>query len=119
MLPATTYEVTDSFGRTRLADSINEYNFALALHAEGKRFWFQYEVQGGHSLKGGAVVDFLVYNPFREAVDIEAAYWHRDTADERFRDAIVEAFLGRPIIKVTDTETETVEAARRAVKRYL
>ena len=119
MLPSTTYSVTDSFGRTQQADSENEYNFAQALHAEGKTFWFQYQVRGGHGMKGGYILDFMVYDPFRKGVDIEGPYWHRKTNEERFRDAIIEAFLGGPIIKIPDEETKTVDAARRAVRKYL
>jgi len=111
--------VVDSFGRSQQADSEPEYLFAQALLAEGKRFWFQYSVRGGHGLKGGIILDFLVYDPFRIGIEIIGGYWHRETSEERFRDAIVEQFLGRELIKRPDTEIDTYDKARRAVKRYL
>ena len=119
MLPSTSYEVTDSFGRTRLADSKSEYFFSLALHSYKIRFWFQYTVQGGHTLKGGVVVDFMTYVPFRQPVEIIGAYWHQETNEERFRNSIVESAFGTPIIEVPEDECDDLDKAKSAVRRYL
>ena len=118
MLPDVLY-ITDLMGRTLQADSQNEYFFAIALQRERIPFIYQYAVKGGHMLPGGAVLDFMCFNPFRIGVEIVGAYWHRNTSRDRFRYAIIESFLGRPIQDISEEESATVDAAVMAVRKYL
>lgn len=54
-----------------------EYFFALALEKYGLGYMFQVDYFGGRRLRGGIVLDFLVFTvPFPTPVYINGEYWH-------------------------------------------
>ena len=111
--------ITDSSGATKRADSINEYNFGIALQLEELEFLFQFSIFGGFRTLGGVAVDFLVWTPFATPVEIVGAYWHQNTSKERFRSSIIRQYFGRDVVEVSEEQSETVEAARSFIKRVI
>jgi hypothetical protein len=96
--------------------STNEYNVAIALDYYKIGYIFQYEMFGGN-IRGGVFVDFLIFNPFAEGLEVYGDYWHSGQlgADDRLRQARIEQELGRPVKILWGNETETVEEAKEAV----
>lgn len=123
MLPAETYNepllIQDSSGTVKQADSINEYNFGVALQQENLEFLFQFSIFSGHRSLGGIAVDFLVWAPFAVPVEIIGRYWHRDSSRERYRSAIIQQYFGRDVIEVSEEQSETIGAARSFIKREI
>lgn len=54
-----------------------EYNFAFALEHYELEYLFQVDYWGGRKLRGGIVLDFLVFSiPLPTPVFINGEYWH-------------------------------------------
>jgi hypothetical protein len=100
-----------------------EANVALALDKFGIEYLFQVDYWGGRSLAGGMVLDFLVFtDPLPTPLYIQGGYWHqgqRKTIDSFQAAELGHLFHGqlRPALFWYDQDTETPEAAERAVKR--
>jgi len=118
-LPAPILYVIDSFGHVQQAKSTNEYYVAIALTAEDITFRYQYDIQGGHWVSGGIVVDFVLYIPFAIPLEVDERYWHKDTSGERYREAIITRYFGQKPIRLTGLETESVGLARSAIRRKI
>lgn len=57
--------------------STNEYNLALAFDRVKLEYKFQEAFFGGRRLRGGVVVDFIVYTkPLPTPVWVHGEYWH-------------------------------------------
>ena len=68
----------------RPAGSLYEWNVARALGALGWKFAYQVPVKGGREVRGGQVLDFLVYTvPLDTAVIVNGDYWHQ--TDEEYK----------------------------------
>ena len=111
--------IEDSSGAIKTAKSEDEFIFHLALKAEGIEFLYEFGLYGGYQTLGGVSVDFLVWVPFATAVEIQSAYWHRNTTRERWRMAIITSYFGREPIEITEEETTDVASARSAIKNKL
>jgi hypothetical protein len=69
-----------------------EYFFALALERFNLGYMFQVDYFGGRRLRGGLVLDFLVFTvPFPTPVYINGEYWHG--AERRDIDLIQQLML--------------------------
>ena len=97
----------------------NEYFTAQALEHLNLPFLFQVYFWGGQSLRGGQVLDFLVYAPLPTPVQVFGDYWHEGqlASQDRKKIADLEHFLGRQLIILFDKETESFDAALEAVRR--
>jgi hypothetical protein len=72
-----------------------EYNFASALDRYELGYLFQVSYWGGRSMRGGLVLDFLVFTqPLYTPVWVNGDYWHRGgRAQEDFlQQALLDAF---------------------------
>ena len=99
--------------------SLNEYNVGMALNHYKLRYTFQFTVFGGRSLRGGQVLDFLVYRPFATPLQVFGEYWHTGQlgGDDRLQLALLfQEFKIEPIV-IWGEESETVEDAINAVGR--
>ena len=104
--------VTDSEGNTRVADSANEYYLSLALEKLEIPFRFQVPISG-------YLLDFMVFIPFSNGIEIEGGYWHQRQEEERLREAIISAVLQGELFTFTEDETDTVPHCIQAVRKYL
>lgn len=72
----------------RTPDSSYEWNIAQALWKYDWKFYYQLEVLGGKDVRGGQVLDFLVFTrPFYTALSVIGGYWHRNSQKEQLKDA--------------------------------
>jgi hypothetical protein len=99
--------------------TLNEYNVAMALDRLKLQYYFQYAPFGFSGLRGQYIVDFLVFTPLEQPLEVYGNYWHTGQlgADDKLRLAILERHFRRPVIVLWGTETETKEEALEAVRR--
>ena len=109
--------VTDSYGRTHKA-SLNEYNVALALEKRELEFEFQVEYFSGRRIRGGQVLDFLVYDPFPIGLQVYGEYWHEGmmASDDQYKLNILTQALGKPPEIIWGKESETPDEALAACR---
>lgn len=80
-------------------DSVEEFRLARALEKFGVPFDFQVPIHGGRRVRGGQVIDFVIYNPTPRPIQIEGAYWHRNRSDDSFKLALLrKIYQTEPII---------------------
>lgn len=103
--------------------SKNEYNLALAFDAVNIPYRFQEAFQGGHRLRGGFVVDFIVDTPpLPIPVWVHGEYWHGNerALKDQYQYALIfylmRGELRKPEI-VWGRECETYELALATVRR--
>lgn len=86
VLTAPELVVNDTYGRSHRA-TLPEYNVALALETLELPFMFQVEFFGGRRIRGGQVLDFLVYAPFEIPLQVYGEYWHEGmlAADDQLK----------------------------------
>jgi len=66
------------------AGSKEEWWTSQALERLGFEYQYQYSVFGGRSVRGGQMLDFLVYTPGKwTIVDVLGAYWHTGKNEDR------------------------------------
>ena len=111
--------IQDSSGAIKTAKSRNEYILHLALIAEDLQFLYEFGLFGGYRTLGGISVDFAVWAPFIVGVEVQGAWWHRNSTKERFRAALITSYFGQPPVYFLEEETEEVGLARSAVKAKL
>lgn len=119
------YYVPDRFGHLRRA-TIPEYLVSHALSKLKVDYYFQYELWSGRNLRGGVVIDWVVFTPRPEPWEYYGRRWHTGTlgADDRMRNArIAKAFGTAEVVIVSEDEVhsgstfnETLEVVRRKLK---
>ena len=114
--------ITDSYGRTKSADSKNEYFLAQAFKKLKQLFIYKYTLFGfSAGLRGGIEVDFVLL-PFFQPVELFGEYWHRGQlgADDRLKlQREMLEFKFETIIfwgAETDTFEHALSAARKKIK---
>ena len=108
-----------------VVDSINEKNVALALDKLGFDYAYQYFYRGGSGVRGGQIIDFLVYTvPKFSPLFVHGEYWH--TAKYAQETALKEADLNARMrgtwaeaVIIYEYECETEEDAMKAVREKL
>ena len=100
--------------------TLNEYNVSVALEDYGLEYLFQVWYWGGRTLRGGQILDFLVY-PWRIPVQVFGDYWHKQqlSATDRYNLSRLASLFQREVVILWGGETNTVEDAKRAVKRKI
>lgn len=105
--------------------SVNEYNVGKALERLKLDYAFQYQILGGRGVRGGQVIDFLVYRvPRPVPVLVQGSYWH---GGRRLAETIVKMIFiddygegfWDPVIELLESETETIEGAVEAVRKKI
>ncbi len=100
-----------------------EYNVAQALETLGYQYLFQYEILGGRRLRGGHVLDFLVFTvPLSTAIFVNGDYWHKNSSLELQEKAFVEQTMRGMIHEVVvlwGKDCNTYSAALSAIRRML
>lgn len=83
------------------------------------RWEYQYIINGGF-MRGGVIVDFVVWNPHAIPVQVHGAYWHK--GDDRMEDAVIGHYFKIPpddVVKIWDYEIPTQEDAYRVTRRKI
>ena len=96
----------------------NEYFVAAALDKLGIQFLFQVSYWGGRSLRGGQVLDFLVWNPLETPVQVFGEYWHSGLlgSKDRLKLAQLQMLFDVPIVILWGNETDSYQDALSAVR---
>lgn len=96
----------------------NEYFVAAALDKLGIPFLFQVSYWGGRSLRGGQVLDFLVWNPLETPVQVFGEYWHSGLlgSKDRLKLAQLQMLFDTPIVILWGNETDSYQDALSAVR---
>ena len=114
---STQKQVMDYLVRGKSATS-NEYFVAAALDKLGIPFLFQVSYWGGRSLRGGQVLDFLVWNPLETPVQVFGEYWHSGLlgSKDRLKLAQLQMLFDVPIVILWGNETDSYQDALSAVR---
>ena len=114
---STQKQVMDYLVRGKSATS-NEYFVAAALDKLGIPFLFQVSYWGGRSLRGGQVLDFLVWNPLETPVQVFGEYWHSGLlgSKDRLKLAQLQMLFDTPIVILWGNETDSYQDALSAVR---
>jgi len=100
--------------------SILEWRVAKALWKLKLEFYYQYPLLGGTALRGGYVVDFLIFSaPNNIPLEVQGERWHTSyfSPDENMRKAIIESILNTEMRYVYENELQTQQDADIAVKK--
>ena len=99
--------------------SHNEWYVALALWKFKIPFLYQVWIAGGYYIRGGQVVDFVVYNPFSTPVQVFGQYWHDQqiSSTDELKLAALRSYFSRDAITLLGEETSTKELAEETVRR--
>lgn len=79
------------------ASSKEEWRIAIALDKVGLSYEYQLPIGGGRSVRGGMVLDFLVYTkPLPTPLLVQGKYWHtgRKGRFDPFNEARIKSLLG-------------------------
>jgi len=100
--------------------STNEMRLYIALQMAGyKDIETQVPVRGGRMIKGGQVLDFVLWTPHPIPIALDGTYWHRDSAESFIDSAEIAEEYGRPPVVFYDYDTDTIPHAYAAVLRLL
>lgn len=97
--------------------SKNEWFVALALDKLEINYMFQVSIGGGRAIRGGQVIDFVVFHPNAIPVFLQGEYWHsqaQENEDILKQRAAEEYYKTKPIILMGE-ETDTKQKAYQAV----
>jgi len=101
--------------------SKNEWYVALALEKLGIEFMFQFSLFGGRGVRGGQVVDFVVFNPKALPVFVQGEYWHNKESEneDMLKQAAAREYFNAEPILLMEEETSTKDKAYQAVKEKI
>lgn len=112
------------FVRGQRAGSKDEYWVSLALDLiEQQTGWgwsYQVPVNGGREIRGGNVIDFLVYTPGRYTMlDPKGRYWHTGIHEDQFEMRRVARKKNWTLIEWFTDETPTKLSVLQFLRREL
>lgn len=97
-------------------DSINEENMYRVMQTRRGVDWgYQYPFNGGRMVRGGQVIDFVIWSPLRYAMYLghgEGGYWHggANNMKDKIKQSQAEK-AGFQVVLFTNDDTATYEAA--------
>lgn len=109
----------------QMPGSIQEWRVAKALDYYKMSYIFQYDVYGGKQVRGGQVIDFLVYtSPLPTPVYVQGEYWHRrqKATEDALKQAQVKNLFNGQIndpVLIWEHEVQTLEDAKHVVKEKI
>lgn len=62
--------------------NIPEYKITMAIETLGYDYFFQYWLWGGSTLRGGVIVDWVVFTPRPTPLEYDGLHWHTGAASE-------------------------------------
>lgn len=62
--------------------NIPEYKITIAIETLGYDYWFQKWLWGGSRLRGGVIVDWVVFTPLPTPLEYDGLHWHEGAASE-------------------------------------
>lgn len=82
--------------------NIPEYKITIAIETLGYDYWFQKWLWGGSRLRGGVIVDWVVFTPLPTPLEYDGTYWHTGEASEedKLQRIRIAQYYGVPEVKV-------------------
>ncbi|MFA6271221.1 MAG: hypothetical protein WC657_08535 [Candidatus Paceibacterota bacterium] len=110
-----TYEVKG------LKASSYEFFFAMALEKFGIEYLFQVWYWGGRTVRGGQVLDFLIFRPFERPVQIYGEFWHKGqmASEDKLKLALLEQFFQQEVLTLWGPDVGTYEDALKTVRNKI
>ena len=98
-----------------------EYNFAMALDKFEIKYLFQVWYWGGRNIRGGQVLDFLVFRPFPRPVQIFGEYWHKGqmASEDEFKLAELEKHFQQEVLILWGPDVGTYDDAVKIVRNKI
>jgi len=101
--------------------SWEEWRVYLSLLKYKVKFEYQVPIFGGSAVIGGFIIDYVVYDPFPNALEVNGEYWH--SADMRPSEALklaaLTAMFNREPYVVWGKDLQTQEECDRAIQEEL
>lgn len=97
--------------------SKNEYYVALALDKLEIGYMYQYSLGGGRGIRGGQMIDFVIFNPMAIPVFVQGEYWHNEKTENEdiLKIVAAEQHFKHEVILLYGDETDTKDKAYRTV----
>lgn len=85
------------------------------------KFKYQVPVHGGSEILGGYIIDYVVDNPFPNALEVNSEHWHSATMrpTEKLKLIVLTALFGREPYVVWGKDLQTQEDCDRAIQEEL
>lgn len=105
----------------RKPKSIEEWRVAVALWRWKVDFSYRVPIRGGSMLRGGQLLDFLLYLPNPHPLQVFGNYWHRVqmNSQDRFKLAILRQVYGVEPFILWGSELQTQEEANIRVREVI
>lgn len=106
-------------------DSINEWNVGKALDKLNIEYAYQYFFGGGSNIRGGQIIDFLVYTvPKPTPLSVAGDYWHggQYAQETELKESLINSKMRgtwNMAVVIWEHECETEEQAYNAVRTKL
>lgn len=102
------------------AGSKEEYFVAQGLNKLGLKYSYQVPVMGGRNVRGGQVLDFLVYTPGKYTiVDVRGTYWHTGAREDSLDILRVTRNYGWELLVAWDTDVPDEATALSFLRIHL
>lgn len=102
------------------AGSKEEYYVSKALDYLQLRYSYQVPVMGGRNVRGGQVLDFLVYTPVRETiVDVRGVYWHTGAREDNLDILRVARKFNYGLVIAWDYDVQDVAMATSFLRQHM
>jgi hypothetical protein len=101
--------------------SAEEWRVAVALTRFKVEFYYQVPIRGGTMLRGGQLLDFLLFIPNPLPLQVFGEYWHRAQMknQDRWKLAILQQIYGVEPALLWGSELQTQEEANARVREVI
>ena len=89
---------------------------AWALDKLDVNYSFQYAIGGGRGVRGGQMLDFVVWGPLIYVIDVRGGYWHRGSELE-FEQAVRRYMKSAHVLVMLDHHCVSKETALSFLKQ--
>ena len=94
--------------------------YRFGLSEEAGDFTYQAKKFGGRLERGGAIVDFEIFNPEHLGINVQSEYFHNRTTNQRAHDALQRAELEASGLRLEFIqEEEAINSPDRAVREAI
>lgn len=107
--------------RGKQPESAEEWRVSVALERFKVNYRYQVSIRGGRLLRGGQLLDFLLYIPNPLPLQVFGNYWHRAQLknQDRLKLAILKQVFGVEPVVLWGSELETIEEAIDRVREVI
>ena len=111
--------IIDITGDPQQPQSKEEWRISVALQSYGIPFYYQYSIEGGHSLRGGQVIDFYTPDTLPAwLIYAQGEYWHGRETERQLNISKAEQYFGghAKVLEIWDYEHRTLDETLQVIK---